>query len=114
MIDRLIRYRMVSSVKYLGINKVLLMVILAVHLTACGGGGGGGSGGSGTADIAGDVSISGSLGDGPITGAAIVVYSGDRNELGTMTSDRNRLLSIDYQGQESVIIRWIIQGHGWI
>jgi len=63
MIDKLIRYRMVSSVKDLRINKALLMVFLAVQLTACGGGGGGTSG-SGTVGIASAVKNSGSVGKG--------------------------------------------------
>jgi hypothetical protein len=63
MIDKLIRYRMVSSVKDLRINKALLMVFLAVQLTACGGGGGGTSG-SGTVGIASVVKNSGSVGKG--------------------------------------------------
>jgi len=63
MIDKLIRYRMVSSVKDLGINKVLLMMILAVQLTACGGGGGGTSG-SGIVGIDSAVKNSRSVGKG--------------------------------------------------
>jgi len=85
LIDKLIRYRVVSSVKYPVINKILLMVILAVQLTACGGGSG--ASGSGTVDIASAVRISGSIGDGPVTGATIVVYADNGKELATMTSD---------------------------
>ncbi len=71
-----------------GFSKVLLCVIFAVQLVACGGGGGGGgSTGSGAADIASAVEVSGSVGDGPVTGATIVVYADNGDELGTMSSD---------------------------
>jgi hypothetical protein len=82
---------------YTAVFKVLLTFVLAIQLVACGGGGGGsgsGSGGSaagassgGSADVASPVQISGSVGDGPVTGATIVVYSAKGSELGAMTSD---------------------------
>ena len=79
---------MISDVKNAGVLKVVLPVILAAQLVACGGGGGGGDAGSGgTADIASDVQINGSVGDGPVTGATIVVYAKNGNELETTTSD---------------------------
>jgi len=76
-----------------GISRLVLTGVLALQLAACGGGGGGSSSGTGaatggTADIASNVRISGSVGDGPVTGATIVVYSVNGDELGTMTSDR--------------------------
>ena len=90
MRDRFTRNWMINDVMRTWINKVLLMVILAVHLVACGGGGGGSGGdvgSSGTAEIARAVIIRGSVGDGPVTGATITVYAENGDELGTMTSD---------------------------
>ena len=92
MKDTLIKHRMVRHVMHAGINKALLTVILAMQLVACGGGGGGGdasdsAAGAGTADTASAVQISGSVGDGPVTGATIVVYASNGKQLGTLTSD---------------------------
>ena len=90
MKDALIKHGIVGHILHTGINKVLLTVILAVQLAACGGGGGGDASSSaadGAADIASAVKVSGSVGDGPVTGAAIVVYADNGDELGAMTSD---------------------------
>ena len=89
MKNTLILRWMISDVMVTGIHKVMLTVILAAQLVACGGGGGGGGGTSsgGTADVASTVRISGSVGDGPVTGATIVVYANNGKELDTITSD---------------------------
>jgi len=93
MKDMLLNHRTIREFRQSGICKVLLMLVLAIHLAACGGGGGGGStssgvsAGGGTIDTASAVRITGSVGDGPVTGATIVVYSVNGNELGAMTSD---------------------------
>ena len=95
MKDTLIKRSMVRNGVHAGINKVLITTMLAVQLIACGGGGSGSGGGStstnatsaGTADIASVVKIGGSVGDGPVTGATIVVYAVNGDELGSMTSD---------------------------
>ena len=89
--------RVVLSVRI----KVLVFALFATQLIACGGGGGGGDaigGGaveSGVAesgevavnDVASDVVIGGSVGDGPVTGAEVNVYSNTGKLIGKMVSD---------------------------
>jgi len=74
----------------------VLVTLLAVQLAACGGGGGSGGGTVGTVSSAstplaqGDainVVIKGSVGDGPVTGAKVEVWSSGGQLLGSMTSD---------------------------
>jgi hypothetical protein len=68
------------------LSKVLFFAVLATQLLACGGGGG-----SSTSDadesVINDVAVSGSVGDGPVTGATIEVWSSKGKMIGTMTSD---------------------------
>jgi hypothetical protein len=87
--------------------KEILVVVLVAHLLACGGGGGSSetvSGGSvegvsvesvnnGVSDIAEDVVVSGSVGDGPVTGATIEVWNSNGKMLGTLNSDSNASFS---------------------
>jgi hypothetical protein len=88
MKNTLIQRWMISDVMVTGIHKVMLTVILATQLVACGGGGGGGGTSSGgTADIASAVSISGSVGDGPIIGATVEIYSARGKLLSSVMSD---------------------------
>ncbi|MGB7931446.1 MAG: hypothetical protein WCH04_04375 [Gammaproteobacteria bacterium] len=81
-----VHHQLISNAMHTGIYRVLLTVMLAVQLVACGGGGGGAGG---SADVASDVRIGGSVGDGPVTGATIVVYADNGDELGSMTSNSN-------------------------
>jgi len=62
---------------------MLAIAVTAMQLTACGGGSGGGSGGS----AADNVVISGSVGDGPITGATVTAYNAGGELLASVTSD---------------------------
>jgi hypothetical protein len=82
-----VHHQLISNAMHTGIYRVLLTIMFAVQLVACGGGGGGGAGGS--ADVASDVRIGGSVGDGLVTGATIVVYADNGDELGSMTSNSN-------------------------
>ena len=76
-------------------GRVLLAVALVIQMAGCGGGGGG-SGSAGTASAAtvtsastnaADVVINGSVGDGPVTGATVEVWSSGGQMLGSMKSD---------------------------
>ena len=95
---------MIKWVRTCVIVKVFVFALLATQLIACGSGGSGDSGTSGSAiaeadnvaveadnvavnDVASDVVIGGSVGDGPVTGAEIAIYSNDGKLLGKMISD---------------------------
>jgi hypothetical protein len=81
--------------------KGILVAVLAGQLLACGGGGSGSetvSGGivegvsvesvnTGVSDVAEDVVVSGSVGDGPVTGATIQVWNSKGKMIGSLTSD---------------------------
>ena len=74
------------------VMKFLLSIILVGQLVACGGGGGSGGGGGGSdaassGDIATSVSLSGSVGDGPIIGATVEIYSARGKLLSSVMSD---------------------------
>jgi hypothetical protein len=75
--------RMITSVY----TRTVLFAILTAQLTGCNMDNGSGNSGGGTADVASAVTLSGSVGDGPVTGATIVVYAENGKELDTMTSD---------------------------
>ncbi len=93
MIKRIVHSRLV---------KIFLVGVVATQLFACGGGGGGGTVGGGTvdgvsvesvntgvSDVAEDVVVSGSVGDGPVTGATIEVWNSKGRMIGSLTSDNN-------------------------
>ena len=70
------------------ILRIVLFAILTVQLTGCNVDSNSGNAGTGATDSASAVEISGSVGDGPVTGATIVVYAANGSELGSMTSDK--------------------------
>jgi hypothetical protein len=76
-----------------GLAKVLLTMFIALQLAACvdddDSTTGALSESSDTALVASDVVVSGSVGDGPVIGATIIVYSNTGTEIGTMTSDNS-------------------------
>ncbi|UCC56992.1 MAG: hypothetical protein JSU75_04415, partial [Gammaproteobacteria bacterium] len=65
--------------------KVLFTAIVVLHLVACGGGGGG-SGESST-DTVSSVEIGGSIGDGPVTGATVMIYNAVGQQIDSVVSD---------------------------
>jgi len=80
-LNALCRYRLMAA----------LLFILALGLTACGGGGGGtfttGAGPQIAATPGNEVVFGGSVGDGPVTGASVKIYSSKGHVLGTIVSD---------------------------
>ena len=107
MTATLINSRNISNVVHSRVVKFLLPIILVGQLVACGGGGGGGSGGgttdssSGTssADIATSASLSGSVGDGPIVGATVSIYSTRGNLLSSATSDASAAYQLNIKAR---------------
>jgi hypothetical protein len=67
-----------------GFTKVLVVAIVVLQLTACGGGGGGSES---TASLDSPVEIGGSVGDGPVTGATVVIYNDDGQQIDSVVSD---------------------------
>ena len=86
---------------------ILVYTVLTLQLVACGGDGGSGSGGgttdssSGTssADIATSASLSGSVGDGPIVGATVSIYSTRGNLLSSATSDASAAYQLNIKAR---------------
>jgi hypothetical protein len=70
-----------------GLLKILVSVVLASQLLGCGGGSGGSGGSASNADAPLSVDLNGSVGDGPIVGATISIYSARGNLLGSVASD---------------------------
>jgi Putative Ig domain len=106
MIATLINSRMISNFGQSRVIKFLLPVILVGQLVACGGGGGGGSAGdtgSGSvasgADIPSSVSLSGSVGDGPIVGATVSIYSAKGQLLNSVMSDASASYNLDVRAK---------------
>ena len=75
-----------------GSRKFFLAVLITLQLVACGGGGGGSSSVDSASaiapDVAADVVLGGSVGDGPVTGAQVDVYSNSGQLIGSMVSDQ--------------------------
>lgn len=74
----------------------LFAILLTLQLVACGGGDDGGSSITSTttsdalaANVATDVVLGGSVGDGPVTGARVAVYNSSGQLVGTMVSDNS-------------------------
>ncbi len=72
--------------------KLLIAMVVVVQLVACGDDGGSEANiavgnGQVPSQLASDVVLSGSVGDGPVTGASIVVYSNKGEQIGSMISD---------------------------
>ena len=78
--------------------KAALAAFSVVLLTACGGGGGGDGDGDGTslAEPASAV-VSGSVGDGPITGATVEIYNAKGELIRTETSDNTASYKSNYR-----------------
>ncbi|MCK4951677.1 MAG: hypothetical protein KAS48_07650, partial [Gammaproteobacteria bacterium] len=74
------------------INNALLATLFAAFITACGGGGGG------LADIASTI-LSGSVGDGPIVGATVVIRSADGTVLATTASNDNANFNVSVKAK---------------
>jgi hypothetical protein len=72
-----------------GLTKVLVFTVITAQLVACGGGSSGSGGGSSdsVASTASPVEIAGSIGDGPVTGATVTIYSKSGQQIGTIISD---------------------------
>lgn len=64
--------------------KLLVTLLMVLQLIACGGGGGGGDD---TAAAVSNVVVSGSVGDGPITGATVRIYNSSGQQIAAVTSD---------------------------
>jgi hypothetical protein len=62
--------------------KMLASLVLVTQMTACGPGDDSGNASSAASDVV----ISGSVGDGPITGATVITYNAQGKELGSVTS----------------------------
>jgi len=76
--------------------RILFTALITMQLAACGGGGGNSSGGTASVatatansstDIADDIVLTGSVGDGPVTGATVEIWSARGRLIGTMMSD---------------------------
>jgi hypothetical protein len=96
MTATLINSRMISNVVQSKVIKFLLLFILVGQLVACGGGGGGDSGTSG-AGIASSANIGGSVGDGPIVGATVSIYSARGYLLSSVMSDASASYQLNLQ-----------------
>jgi hypothetical protein len=91
----LIRQSHSALVSSSSLQRWLLVLVMAAGLAGCGGGGGGVAGvsaassvaASGSTSTAADVTISGSIGDGPVTGATVTVYDVSGAVVGSMVSD---------------------------
>jgi hypothetical protein len=68
-----------------GLRYLLLAGMLSV-LAGCGGGGSTATTGT-TTNVATDVLLAGSVGDGPVTGATVSVYASDGSLLGAVVTD---------------------------
>jgi len=76
--------------------RILLSAVIAVQLVACGSGGDSSAGvtalpaattGAGTTDIVDDIVLTGSVGDGPVTGATVEIWSARGNLIDTTRTD---------------------------
>jgi len=105
MTATLINSRNISNVVHSRVVKFLLPIILVGQLVACGGGGGSGGGttdsssGTSSADIATSASLSGSVGDGPIVGATVSIYSTRGNLLSSATSDASAAYQLNIKAK---------------
>ncbi|HYQ72382.1 MAG TPA: hypothetical protein VET88_10705, partial [Gammaproteobacteria bacterium] len=69
-------------------SRVLLVLAIAVHMAACGGGSGSTRfTGDSAGPAAEDVLLTGSVGDGPVTGALVEVWSSSDRLIRTLNSD---------------------------
>jgi hypothetical protein len=74
-------------------SKVLLLVVIVVQLVACGGGGDSASVTESASPEVNDVVLTGSVGDGPVTGATVEVWSSDGHLIETVQSDNTATFS---------------------
>jgi len=73
-------------------GKVLLFVVFAVQLIACGGGNSNSDTDSASSDVN-DIVLAGSVGDGPVTGATVEVWSSNGRLIKTVQSDNTASFS---------------------
>jgi len=89
---------MIKLLRHSLVTKVFLSMLLATQLIACGGGGSSDGGSDSLSDgndsdntvlsnVATDVVLAGSVGDGPVTGATIEVWNSEGELIGSMVSD---------------------------
>ena len=112
MTTTLINSWMSSNVVHNRVMKFLLPIILVGQLVACGGGGGGDSGGGDTATNA---SLSGSVGDGPIVGATVEIYSARGKLLSSGMSDASASyqLNVSARRRDYPLLLKVTGGTAW-
>jgi hypothetical protein len=80
-------------------TRILVLSIITIQLVACGGGGSSNdvasaaSAASRSTDVTDDITLAGSIGDGPVTGATVEIWSARGRLLTTVTSDNTASFS---------------------
>jgi len=84
---------------------------LALVMIGCGGGGGGGSGIANTTASASPVNISGSVGDGPVTGATVRIYNQTGVQIAAVLSDNTATYktSVNAMGSEYPLVLEVLR-----